>query len=174
MVNKMKFHYGTDASTVEEGPHFCHISFNGWRCDTASRRCRIGTSRQAVAAELSRCRRKALPSTRWKAFSHSIGLGNALFAEVEVELTRFRGFIAFGVYTRPQLKRELKRCIEFGRPWPLVLAVVPPSATRRKSAASRLRFTLKTVFAWPNFAVPGRLVESPITLDVAGYPTRIE
>jgi len=127
-----------------------------------------------VAAELSRCWRKALPKTRWIAFSQSIGSGNAVFAEKEVELKSVLSLMLIGVYTRTELKRELKRCVDLGKPWPFVLAVIPHSATKRKSFAPRISFTVKGVFAWPSFATPGRLVESPITLDVAGHPTRIE
>jgi hypothetical protein len=37
----------------------------------------------------------------------------------------------FGVLTYPQLRRELKRCRELGKPWPFVLAVIPSSSNRR-------------------------------------------
>jgi hypothetical protein len=97
-----------------------------------------------------------------------------VFAKVEVELKSLLSFMLIGVYTRSELKQELKRCVELGKPWPFVLAVIPHSATRRKSFAPRILFTLKGVFAWQNFAAPGRLVESPVTLDVAGYPIKIE
>jgi hypothetical protein len=97
-----------------------------------------------------------------------------VFAEVEVELKSVLSYMPIGVYTRTELKRELKRCVDLGKPWPCVLAVIPEPATKRKSFAARIPFTLKGVFAWPNFAAPVRLVESPITLDAAGYPTRIE
>ena len=93
---------------------------------------------------------------------------------MEVELKLVQSYMFVGLYTRTELKRELKRCVDLGKPWPFVLAVIPHSATRQKSFAPRIPFTLKSVFAWPSLAAPGRLVESPITLDAAGYPARTE
>ena len=78
-VNKMKFLYGTQASGIEELPHSCHILINGWRCDTASRRCRQELRDKRLPRNFFGAERKALPETRWKAFSHSIGSGNAVF-----------------------------------------------------------------------------------------------
>lgn len=79
-----------------------------------------------------------------------------------------------GVYTRTELKRELKHCAESGKPWPFVLAVIPNPAPKRKAFAPRKSFALKAVFAWPSLAPPGRLIESPVTLEVAGYPKSSE
>jgi hypothetical protein len=93
-----------------------------------------------------------------------------VLAEVEVALKSFFIYMPFGVFTRPELKRELRRCAELGKPWPLVLAVIPSSA-RRKSSAFRVSFTLKGVAGWPSLAAPGRLLESNVNLDVSGYPT---
>jgi hypothetical protein len=117
---------------------------------------------------------KSTPQNKVEALSHSTGSAKSVFAEMEVALKSFLSFTLIGVYTRTELKRELKRCVDLGEPWPFVLAVIQPSATRRKLFAPRIPFTLKGVFAWPSFAAPGRLVESSITLDVAGHPTRIE
>lgn len=61
--------------------------------------------------------------------------------QVEVELKSFLSYMPVGVFTQPQLKRELKRCAELGKPWPLVLAVIPHSSDRRKSSASLASFT---------------------------------
>ena len=97
-----------------------------------------------------------------------------MLAEVEVALKSLFVYMPFGVYTRRELKREMRRCAELGTPWPFVLAVIPSSARTRRASAFRVSFTLKRVTGWASFAAPGRLVESPITLDVAEYPTRIE
>jgi hypothetical protein len=43
----------------------------------------------------------------------------------------------FGVLTYPQLRRELKRCRELGKPWPFVLAVIPSSGSRRMVRVQR-------------------------------------
>src|SRR5690349_11445677 len=51
---------------------------------------------------------------------------------VEVELKYVLSYLPFGVFTRPQLKRELKRCVELGEPWPFVLAVIPSSGRQSK------------------------------------------
>jgi hypothetical protein len=97
-----------------------------------------------------------------------------VFAEEEVELKSVLSYMPIGVYTRTELKRELKRCVDLGKPWPFVLAVVPRPASKRKPFAPRIPFTLRDAFAWSNFVAPARLVERRITLDVAGYPTRTE
>ena len=75
----MKFLYGTQASAIEEWPYFCHILINGWRCDTASRGCRQERRDKRLPRNFFGAGRKALPETRWKVFSHSIGSGDAVF-----------------------------------------------------------------------------------------------
>jgi len=56
---------------------------------------------------------------------------------VEVALKSFLVYMPFGVMTYPQLRRELKRCRELGKPWPFVLAVVPSSSRRRQLPMAR-------------------------------------
>jgi hypothetical protein len=56
--------------------------------------------------------------------------------EVEVELKHVLRYMPFGVLTYPQLRREMKRCVETGAPWPFVLAVIPSSSKRRRLLAS--------------------------------------
>jgi len=45
--------------------------------------------------------------------------------KVEVALRSVLSYMPFGVLTYPQLRQELKRCRELGKPWPFVLAVIP-------------------------------------------------
>lgn len=78
-------------------------------------------------------------------------------AEVEAELNSFLRYMPFGVFTYAQLRREIRRCAELGTPWPFVLAVIPPSATRRKSSTFRVPFTSKGILSWCGFAAPSRL-----------------
>ena len=56
---------------------------------------------------------------------------------MEVELKHVLRYMPFGVLTYPQLRREMKRCVETGAPWPFVLAVVPSSKQRRLLASQR-------------------------------------
>ena len=97
-----------------------------------------------------------------------------MLAEVEVALKSLFVYMPFGVYTRRELKREMRRCAELGTPWPFVLAVIPSSARTRKASAFRVSFTLKGVMGWPSFAAPSRVLESNVNLDVAGYPTTMD
>lgn len=173
-VNKMKFLYGTQASGIEELPHSCHILINGWRCDTASRRCRQELRDKRLPRNFFGAERKHSPKQGGKLSRTVSDRATLCFAEVEAELKLIQSYMFIGVYTRTELKRELKRCVDLGKPWPFVLAVIPHSATKQKSCAPRIPFTLKGVFAWPSLAVPGRLVESPVTLDAAGYPIMTE
>lgn len=55
--------------------------------------------------------------------------------KVEAELKYVLSYLPFGVLTYPQLRRELKRCIELGEPWPFVLVVIPSSGSRSKLPA---------------------------------------
>jgi len=70
--------------------------------------------------------------------------------KVEVELKYILSYILsympIGVLTYPQLRRELRRCVELGEPWPFVLAVIPASSNRRKLSANR-----RKLFARPWF-----------------------
>ena len=50
---------------------------------------------------------------------------------VEVALKSVLSYMPFGVLTYPQLRRELKRCRELGKPWPFVLAVIPTPTEKR-------------------------------------------
>jgi hypothetical protein len=117
---------------------------------------------------------KHSPKQGGKLFRTESDRATLCLAEVEVKLKFVQSYMFIGVYTRTELKRELKRCVDLGKPWPFVLAVIPHSATKQKSFAPRIPFTLKGVFAWPSLAAPGRLVESPGTFDAAGYPIRTE
>jgi hypothetical protein len=170
----MKFLYGTQASGIEELPHSCHIPTNCWRCDTASRRCRQELRDKRLPRNFFGAERKAFPKQGGKLFRTVSDRATPCLAEVEVELKFVQSYMSIGVYTRTELKRELKRCVDLGKPWPFVLAVIPHSATKQKSFAPRIPFNLKGVFTWPSLAAPGRLVESHVTLDAAGYPIRTE
>jgi hypothetical protein len=55
---------------------------------------------------------------------------------MEAKLKHLLHYMPIGVFTRPQLKRELKRCAELGKPWPFVLAIVPSPGHRSRLAAS--------------------------------------
>jgi len=55
---------------------------------------------------------------------------------VEAELKYILRYMPFGVFTHPQLRREMKRCAELGEPWPFVLAVIPSSGSQSRSFAS--------------------------------------
>jgi hypothetical protein len=66
--------------------------------------------------------------------------------KLEVELNYILSYMPIGVLTYPQLRRELKRCVELGEPWPFVLAVIPSSSNRRKLFAYR-----RKLFALPWF-----------------------
>ena len=89
--------------------------------------------------------------------------------KVEVELKYILSYILsympIGVLTYPQLRRELRRCVELGEPWPFVLAVIPPSTTRRKSSTSLVPFTLRGILGWSNFAAPSRLLIDHAAFD---------
>ncbi|HVW73112.1 MAG TPA: hypothetical protein VHC39_05710 [Rhizomicrobium sp.] len=69
--------------------------------------------------------------------------------KVEVELKYFLRYMPVGVLTYPQLRRELRRCVELGEPWPFVLAVIPSSSTRPKLFAGR-----RKVFMFPWLQLP--------------------
>jgi len=66
--------------------------------------------------------------------------------KVEAELKYILSYMPIGVFTYPQLRREMKRCAELGEPWPFVLAVIPSSNNRPKLFASR-----RKLFARPWF-----------------------
>lgn len=53
---------------------------------------------------------------------------------VEVALKSVLRYMPFGVMTYPQLRQELRRCRELGKPWPFVLAVIPTPSKKRESA----------------------------------------
>ena len=93
---------------------------------------------------------------------------------MEAELKSFLSYMPFGVFTHPQLRRELKRCAELGEPWPFVLAVIPRSSNRRRSSTSLAPFTLRGILGWSSFAAPSRLLEDHHTFDVTVFPTRTD
>ena len=64
--------------------------------------------------------------------------------KVEVALNYILSYMPIGVLTYSQLRREMRRCVELGEPWPFVLAVIPSSSGRRKLFASR-----RKLFALP-------------------------
>ena len=71
---------------------------------------------------------------------------------VEVELRQVLSYMGIGVFTRQQLRRELRRCAEMGKPWPLVLAVIPDTKSRREAPAPLARFTAKAIAGEPGLA----------------------
>ena len=76
-------------------------------------------------------------------------LGAALL-KVEVELKSILRLMPFGVFTYPQLRRELRRCVELGEPWPFVLAVIPTPSRKAKSPAPQAAMTSAiTALSWP-------------------------
>jgi len=89
-------------------------------------------------------------------------------ALVEVELNSFLRYIPIGVFTYAQLRREIRRSAELGTPWPFVLAVIPPSTTRRKSSTFLVPFTLRGILGWSNFAAHSRLLVDHAAFDIAG------
>ena len=149
---KVKFRKGTQLSHVESQPQFCHIVINGLRCNTASRGGRSGTSRIDGYRGTFLVLAASAPRTGRMAFSHSTGPGSAVLAKVEVELKSVLKYMPFGVYTRPQLRRELKRCVELGKPWPLVLAVIPPSNNRSRPFVSQVPSTSNGTLSWFSLA----------------------
>jgi hypothetical protein len=108
--------------------------------------------------------------------SFVVQYGNGQYRDfgMEIELKSVLRYLPIGVYTHGQLRRELKRCADLGKPWPFVLAVIPHSANKQRSLAPRIHLLLKSAFAWRRFAAPIRLVESPIMRNVAGNLIRTE
>ena len=78
-----------------------------------------------------------------------------------------------GVFTYPQLRRELKRCAELGEPWPFVLAVIPSSGAQATVGACQ-RFGKPCMPVYPGASfepshVATWIAENEIrTLNVAG------
>jgi hypothetical protein len=73
---------------------------------------------------------------------------------VEVELKQVLRYMPFGVLTYPQLRREMRRCVETGAPWPFVLAVIPSSRKRRWSFAGPRKSSTRP---WFQSLATGRL-----------------
>jgi len=73
----------------------------------------------------------------WNKAKDVLSLPAAIIVEVEAELKYILSYMPIGVFTYPQLRREMKRCAELGEPWPFVLAVIPSSNNRRKLFANR-------------------------------------
>ena len=71
---------------------------------------------------------------------------------MEVELRQVLTYMGIGVYTRPQLRRELRKCAEMGKPFPLVLAVIPETRSRRESPAPLAHFTSGAIAGEPGLA----------------------
>ena len=86
-------------------------------------------------------------------------------AAVEVELKPLLRCMPFGVFTYPQLRREMRRCVDLGTPFPFVLAVIP--ATRRKPSPLRLASGATRISSRRGFAVPGRLLDGFAFFSVA-------
>jgi hypothetical protein len=81
-------------------------------------------------------------------------------AAVEVELKPFLRWMPFGVFTYPQLRQEMRRCVDLGTPFPFVLAVIPCSAHRRtplRAPSSAKTFSSR----------PGRLLDGFAFFSVA-------
>jgi len=65
---------------------------------------------------------------------------------VEVALKHVLRYMPFGVLTYSQLRREMKRCVETGAPWPFVLAVIPSSSKRHRPFASQRKLSVRPGF----------------------------
>ncbi len=61
---------------------------------------------------------------------------------MEAQLKHLLHYMPIGVFTRPQLRRELRLCAELGKPYPFVLAVIP-SARHRRTMAS-VKFSIRS------------------------------
>ena len=92
----------------------------------------------------------------------------ATIVEVEVELKYVLRYLPFGVLTYPQLRRELKRCIELGEPWPFVLAVVPSSGSRAKLSAPAKASIKSTAIAERRLLRWVRQTARPVLSALAG------